>query len=269
MANEKHITLGQLLRALVKQGARDDAQDQALQAMDEKNLDAAELPAAIEEALAQAKESGEFGGASGADGVSPVVDVVDFEGGHRVTITDADGAKSFDVMDGSPGADGEKGADGTSVTHEWNGTVLSVTSASGTSSADLKGEKGDKGDKGEDGTMTFADLTEEQKASLKGADGANGTDGADGEDGATFTPSVSESGDLSWSNDKGLENPATVNIKGEKGDTGDTGPQGEQGPAGTDGYTPVKGTDYFTDEDKTELVNAVIAALPTWTGGSY
>lgn len=34
------------------------------------------------------------------------------------------------------------GKDGVSVTHKWNGTVLSVTSASGTSSADLKGDDG-------------------------------------------------------------------------------------------------------------------------------
>ena len=33
-------------------------------------------------------------------------------------------------------------------------------------------------------------------------------------DGATFTPSVDEAGNLSWTNDKGRENPATVNIKG-------------------------------------------------------
>lgn len=39
-------------------------------------------------------------------------------------------------------------------------------------------------------------------------------------DGATFTPSVSEDGDLSWTNDKGKENPPTVNIKGTKGDPG-------------------------------------------------
>lgn len=32
--------------------------------------------------------------------------------------------------------------DGTSITHSWNGTVLTVTSASGTSSADLKGDDG-------------------------------------------------------------------------------------------------------------------------------
>lgn len=37
------------------------------------------------------------------------------------------------------------GEDGVSATHKWNGTVLTVTSASGTSSADLKGNKGDSG----------------------------------------------------------------------------------------------------------------------------
>lgn len=38
---------------------------------------------------------------------------------------------------------------------------------------------------------------------------------------------------------------------------------------GEDGHTPVKGEDYWTEEDKTEIVNDVLAALPTWTGGSY
>lgn len=37
-------------------------------------------------------------------------------------------------------------------------------------------------------------------------------------DGATFTPSVSSDGVLSWTNDKGKDNPASVNIKGPKGD---------------------------------------------------
>jgi hypothetical protein len=37
------------------------------------------------------------------------------------------------------------------VTHEWNGTVLSITSASGTSSADLKGDPGPQGIQGEKG----------------------------------------------------------------------------------------------------------------------
>lgn len=38
--------------------------------------------------------------------------------------------------------------------------------------------------------------------------------------GATFTPSVSDLGILSWSNDKGLPNPASKSIKGEKGNDG-------------------------------------------------
>lgn len=51
-------------------------------------------------------------------------------------------------------------------------------------------------------------------------------EGADGEDGATFIPKVSEEGIISWTNDKGLDNPEPVNIKGKNGDTGATGPQG-------------------------------------------
>ena len=41
------------------------------------------------------------------------------------------------------------------------------------------------------------------------------------------------------------------------------------GKDGADGKTPVKGTDYYTEADKTEMVNMVLAALPTWTGGNY
>ena len=35
-----------------------------------------------------------------------------------------------------------------------------------------------------------------------------------GAKGTTFIPSVDDSGNLSWENDDGLENPKTVNIKG-------------------------------------------------------
>lgn len=45
--------------------------------------------------------------------------------------------------------------------------------------------------------------------------------------GATFKPSVDNDGNLSWSNDKGLENPASTNIMGPQG------PQGIQGEAFT------------------------------------
>lgn len=81
-------------------------------------------------------------------------------------------------LKGDKGDTGEAGKDGVSVTHSWDGTTLTVTSASGTSSADLKGETG--------------------------ATGARG-------------------------------------IQGEKGDKG------------ANGYTPVKGVDYWTEEDKAEI----------------
>ena len=56
---------------------------------------------------------------------------------------------------------------------------------------------------------------------------------------------------------------SNVGLKGDKGDTGDPGVKG------TDGKTPVKGIDYWTVADKQSIVNDVLAALPTWTGGSY
>ena len=45
-----------------------------------------------------------------------------------------------------------------------------------------------------------------------------GDKGETGSKGATFTPSVSEAGVLSWTNNGGLTNPTPVNIKGPKGD---------------------------------------------------
>ena len=82
----------------------------------------------------------------------------------------------------------------------------------------------------------------------------------DGRNGATFIPSVSTEGVISWTNDQELPNPSPVNIKGDKGDKGDTGANGK------DGYTPVKSIDYFTEADKAEMVQAVIDALPKYNG---
>ena len=54
-------------------------------------------------------------GDPGQDGVSPTISITTITGGHRLTITDAGGPKSFDVMDGAagqPGAKGDKGDKG-------------------------------------------------------------------------------------------------------------------------------------------------------------
>lgn len=69
-----------------------------------------------------------------------------------------------------------------------------------------------------------------------------------GKDGVTFTPVMDDEGNLSWTNDGGLENPPTVNIKG---------------------HTPVKGVDYFTEEEKAELVNSVLTTLPDASDTSF
>lgn len=43
---------------------------------------------------------------------------------------------------------------------------------------------------------------------------------------------MSEDGELSWTNNGGLENPEPVNIKGPQGEQGTPGKDGEAGPQG-------------------------------------
>ena len=59
-----------------------------------------------------------------------------------------------------------------------------------------------------------------------------------GGDGVTFTPSVSEQGIISWTNDGGLPNPEPRNIRGPRGEQG---PQGEVGPQGPRGQMGLRG----------------------------
>lgn len=73
-------------------------------------------------------------------------------------------------------------------------------------------------------------------------------------DGATFYPSVSEEGIISWTNDKGLPNPAPVDIKGPQGIQGDQGEVGATGPQGIQGETGP----YFTPSVSTD-------GLLSWT----
>ena len=62
-----------------------------------------------------------------------------------------------------------------------------------------------------------------------------GGSGTPGRDGVTFTPMVSESGIISWTNDGGRENPESVNIMGPTGPSGPQGPEGPTGPRGPEG----------------------------------
>lgn len=194
-------------------------------------------------------------GEPGEDGFSPIAAVKQTENGAAITVTDKNGTTTATVANGKDGADGQDGSpgkdgsDGVSVTHEWNGTVLTITSASGTSSTDLKGEKGDTGamgPQGKDGVgVKFVVLNSNDTLTVSYTDG-------------TYYTSESIRGEKGEPGQKG--------DKGDTGATGAAGKDGSNGKDGADGKTPVKGTDYFTAADKQEMVNAVIAALPVYNG---
>ena len=163
--------------------------------------------------------------------------------------------------------EGGTGQDGTTFTPSVSADgTLSWTNDGGKDNptpVNIKGAKGDTGAQGAQG-----------EKGDKGDTGATGAAGAKGADGTSLTvASVSESAEDGGSNVVTFSDGKTVTIKngskGSQGAKGDTGATGAAGAKGADGYTPVKGTDYWTAADKTEMVDDVLAALPTWTGGSY
>lgn len=122
-----------------------------------------------------------------------------------------------------------------------------------------KGDKGDKGDTGSNGvsptvsasksgkvtTLTITDANGTKTAKINdGADGSPGADGSNGKDGTSVTvSSVQESSADGGSNVVTFSDGKTVTIKnGRKGSTG---------------ATPVKGTDYWTEEDKNEIIDVL------------
>ena len=74
-----------------------------------------QIQALAEQALALAaglRQEADSGGFDGIDGVSPTIAVTAVEGGHRITITDAEGTRSFVVPDGTGGAGGVTSVNG-------------------------------------------------------------------------------------------------------------------------------------------------------------
>ena len=77
-------------------------------------------------------------GTNGTDGVSPTVSTAAITDGTRVTITDKDGAKSFDVMNGDDGTNGTDGVSPTvTVTDINGGHRVAITDATGTKTFDV------------------------------------------------------------------------------------------------------------------------------------
>lgn len=94
--------------ATAAEQAKIDAQTAAQQATtsagnaDQSAQEAADSLQELKDGIA----SGDFKGEPGNDGKSPVIAVTDIENGHRVSITDKDGTKTIDVLNGQTGKTG-------------------------------------------------------------------------------------------------------------------------------------------------------------------
>ena len=86
-----------------------------------------------------------IGGQNGKSAYEVAVDN-GFEGSERRWLESLKGENAYKLaqQDGFSGTEEEwlESLKGEDVTHEWEGTVLTITSASGTSSSDLKGPRG-------------------------------------------------------------------------------------------------------------------------------
>ena len=169
-------------------------------------------------------------GSDGQDGVSPEVTIASIQGGHSVTITDAEhpSGQTFNVMDGENAAAATVTVGSTSTGEP--GTNASVTNS---------------------GTTSAAVLDFVIPRGADGQDGSDGQDGTDGTDGTSAYCSVSKSGDTATITCTDANGTTTAQISdGATGQTGETGPAGPGVAAGgTAGQVLAKasGTDYDTE----------------------
>ena len=161
---------------------------------------------------------------------------------HGYTGTEAEWLASLKGDKGDPGEKGAPGADGAKGDKGDKGDP----GEKGAPGADgAKGDKGDKGDPGEKGAP--------------GADGAKGDKGDPGEKGAT--------GDKGDKGDPGAPGKDGTDGKdGAPGKDGTPGTPGADGAPGAAGYTPVRGTDYWTAADIAEIKGYVDTAI---LGGAW
>lgn len=134
-------------------------------------------------------------------GTSAPYDIYIYDGVNNTWVNNGplQGAKGDTGAQGPAGADGAPGA---------AGHTPEITAAKSGKTTTIKSDG-----------VAIATIND----GADGSPGKDGSNGAPGTDGTTFTPSVSSDGVLSWTNDGGKANPASVNIKG---------PQGPQGPKG-------------------------------------
>lgn len=99
---------------------------------------------------------------------------------------------------------------------------------------------------------------------LELSDGKDGQDGAPGKDGQDGTPGkdgVSPAVEISKTGTQ-----TTITITDAQGVHTETINDGADGCPGADGYTPVRGEDYWTDEDKAEINDYIHNQMPDLSG---
>lgn len=218
----------------------------------ETKLNSADLDTAIDNALLEAKNKGIFDGRS----ISSVA--IDASGYLVVNFSDLTSTRLSQVVGSSSLVTAESTPDGyilhltntNGAGHSSTATVQLYHGKDGQA-----GEQGPKGDKGD--AFTFNDFTTEQLASLKGPKGDKGEDGANGADG--YSPSISVSSTetgymLAIDHDENF----TENVFIENGKDGTNGVDGKDGK---DGYTPIKGVDYYTENEKADIIMQAKAGL--------
>ena len=166
---------------------------------------------------------------------------------------------------GQPGADGDDGV--TFTPSVSSAGVISWTNDGDLPNPESVNIKGPAGQDGVSPTVAVTDITGGHAITITDADHPSGQtvnvmdgeDGDDGENGATFTPAVASNGDLSWSNDKGLPNPQTVNIKG---------PQGDGVPSGGTAGQVLRKTADGTEWHSPDAGDAAYDGTETYTSGT-
>lgn len=131
-----------------------------------------------------------------------------------------------------------------SLDNKW----IAVSSSGGSGSAGADGKDG-------------VSITSVEQITTSAADGGENVIQVTLSNGATsnFTVKNGSKGSTGAKGEKGDKGDAGAT--GSKGDKGDTGATGAAGAKGADGKTPVKGTDYWTEADKQEIIDAVVAAI--------
>ena len=212
-----------------------------------------DLAAALQTLLDKAQdveEAAERGDFDGEDGVSPTITVEEITGGHRVTITDATGTQSFDVMDGEGGGGGgTPGRDGyspvvtiTEITGGHRVTITSKANPEGQTFDVLDGDDGKDGAAGGPGpagadgvspVIAVTDIPGGHRVTITDATGTrsfdvmDGTDGEQGAPGATpdlqiGTVATGEPGSAAEATITGTPTAPQLNL---------TLPRGQQGPS--------------------------------------